>query len=147
MKPTWILVADNTRARFFTAQTPSSPLEELEILTHSESRLHDQDLTSDLTGRIKSSGGGGHAFEQPTDPKQHEADNFAHLVADFLEKAHNDKHFEQLLIVAEPSFLGRLRNHLPEQVKKVVAFELDKNITTHDVADIRSHLPEFLPHL
>jgi len=29
----------------------------------------------------------------------------------------------------------------------VVAFELDKNITTHDVADIRSHLPEFLPHL
>lgn len=145
MKSTWILVADSTRARIFTAETPSSLLEEIEDLAHMESRLHDRDITSDLPGKIKSEFGAGHAFEQPTDPKKHETDNFAHRIAQDLEKAHNAKKFEQLLIVAEPSFLGLLRNCLPEQIKKQICFELDKNITMLSAADIRKHLPEFLP--
>ncbi len=147
MKLTWILVADSTRARIFTADTPSSPLEEIEDFSHMEGRLHDREMTSDLPGRIKSAGGGGHAFEQPTDPKQHEADNFAHRVAQYLEDAHNANRFEQLLIVAAPTFLGLLRNNLPEQIKKLVCFELDKDITMQSVADIRQHLPQFLPNL
>ena len=147
MKLTWILVADNTRARIFTADTPSSPLEEIEDFSHMEARLHDREMTSDLPGKIKSVGGGGHAFEQPTDPKKHEADNFAHRVAQYLEDAHNANRFEQLLIVAAPSFLGLLRNNLPEQIKKLVHFELDKDITMLSAADIRQHLPQFLPNL
>jgi protein required for attachment to host cells len=87
----------------------------------------------------------GHAFEQATDPKKHEADNFAHRLAQYLKEAHNEKKFEQLLIIAEPSFLGLLRINLPEQIKKLVCFELDKNITTHSLDDIRKHLPTFLP--
>ena len=147
MKSTYILVADNVRARIFTAETPSSPLEEIDALAHTEGRLHDREMTSDLPGKIKGEGGVGHAFEQQTDPKKHEADNFAHRVADYLEAAHNANKFEQLLIIAEPSFLGLLRNQLPEQLKKLVCFELDKNITTHSVDDIRKHLPTFLPNL
>ncbi len=147
MKLTWILVADNTRARIFTAETPSSPLAEIEALSHTEGRLHDREITSDLPGKIKNVGGiiGGHAFEQPTDPKKHEADNFAHYITHYLEEAHNANKFEQLLVIAEPSFLGLLRNQLPEQIKKLVCFELDKNITTHSADDIRKHLPKFLP--
>jgi protein required for attachment to host cells len=147
MKLTWILVADSTRARIFTTDAPSSPLEEIEDLSHTEGRLHDRDITSDLPGRIKSVGGGGHAFEQATDPKKHEADNFAHLVANYLDGAYSANRFEQLLIVAAPSFLGMLRNHLPEPIKQRVCFELVKDITTLNVADIRQHLPQFLPNL
>lgn len=146
MKSTWILVADNTHARIFTAPTPASALEETEDLTHTESRLHDRQMTTDLPGKIKSADGSGHAFEQPTDPKKHEADNFAHRLAQHLETALNANKFEQLLIIAEPSFLGLLRDCLPEQVKKHVCFELDKNITTQSAADIRKHLPDYLPH-
>ena len=145
MKLTWIVVANNSLARFFTAETQSSPLTEIEALTHSEGRLHDREITSDFPGKIKGEGAVGHAFEQPTDPKKHEADNFAHRIAHYLEEAHNDKKFEQLLIIAEPSFLGLLRNQLSEQIKKLVCFELDKNITTHSLDDIRKHLPTYLP--
>ena len=145
MKSTFILVADNVRARIFTAETPSSPLQEIEALAHTEGRLHDREMTSDLPGKIKGEGSVGHAFEQPTDPKKHEADNFAHRIAQYLEEAHNTNKFEQLLIIAEPSFLGLLRNQLSEQIKKLVSFELDKNITTHNVDDIRKHLPTYLP--
>lgn len=147
MKPTWILVADSTRARIFTADTPSSPLEEIEGFSHAEGRLHDREITTDLPGKIKSVGGGGHAFEQPTDPKKHEADTFAHHLAQYLEGAHNTNRFEQLLIVASPAFLGLLRNQLPEQIKKLVRFELDKELTMLSIADIRQHLPPYLPNL
>ncbi|MDP1771776.1 MAG: host attachment protein [Methylobacter sp.] len=147
MKSTWILVADSTRARIFTADTPSSPLEEIEDFSHPIGRLHDRDITSGLPGKIKSSGAGGHTFEQPTDPKKHEADVFAHHVAQHLEEAHNANRFEQLLIVAGPSFLGLLRNQLPEQIKKLVRFELDKELTMLSAADIRQHLPEYLSNL
>ena len=145
MKSTFILVADNVRARIFTAETPSSPLEEIEAMAHTEGRLHDREITSDFPGKIKGEGSVGHAFEQPTDPKKHEADNFAHRIAHYLEEAHNANKFEQLLIIADPSFLGLLRNQLSEQIKKLVCFELDKNITTHSVDDIRKHLPTYLP--
>ena len=147
MKLTWILVADSTRARIFSADSPSSSLEEIEDFSHTEGRLHDRDMTSDLPGKIKSVGGGGHAFEQATDPKQHEADNFAHLVTHYLEDAHNANRFEQLLIIAAPTFLGLLRNHLPEQIKQRVCFELDKDLTTMNASTIREHLPKFIPHL
>jgi protein required for attachment to host cells len=147
MKLTWILVADSSRARIFTADTPSSSLEEIEDFSHAEGRLHDREMTTDLPGRIKSTGGGGHAFEQPTDPKQHEADNFAHSVAQYLEDAHNANKFEHLLIVAAPSFLGLLRDQLSEPVKKRVRFELNKDISMLSAADIREHLPQYLPNL
>lgn len=144
----WILVANNTHARIFSAQTASSPLIEIESFVHTESRLHYREMTSDLPGKIRSEGGnGGHAFEQKTDPKDHEASNFAHFLAYFLENARVQNKFEQLLIMAEPSFLGLLRLQLPEPLKKLVAFELVKNITEHSAADIRAHLPKYLPCL
>jgi len=146
MTSTWILVANNTHARIFTAKTPSSSLEEIESFAHTESRLHDREITTDLPGKIRGEGGtGGHAFEQPTDPKEHEASNFAHFIVHYLENAHNQNKFSQLLIIAEPSFLGMLRNQLPEKIKKLIAFELNKNITMHSAEDIRAHLPPYLP--
>jgi protein required for attachment to host cells len=146
MKTTWILVANNANARIFTAETPSSPLTELEGFNHSESRLHDSELTTDLPGKIKNAGGtsAGHAFEQPTDPKKHEARVFAQELADYLETAHNEDKFRQLLLIADPSFLGLLRDELPDAVKLKVAFELDKNLVKSDAAEIREHLPTYL---
>lgn len=145
---TWIVVANNSSARFFTTESQSAPLTEIETLTHSEGRLHDRDMTSDLPGRNKGEcGTGGHAFDQATDPKEHEAEQFAHHVAKHLEVARNEHKVEQLVLVAEPSFLGLLRRQLSDQVAKMVCFELDSNIVNLTPTEIRAHLPEFLPHL
>lgn len=145
MKSTWILVADNTHARIFTAETPSSALAEIEDLVHEEGRLHDRELTTDLPGKIKSADGGGHAFEQPTDPKKHEADSFANRIAKHLEAAYKANKFQQLLIIAEPTSLGLIRKHLPEHIRQLVSFELDKSIAYQSADEIRKHLPTYLP--
>jgi protein required for attachment to host cells len=147
MKITWILVADNAHARIFSADSSSSPLEEIDDFIHIEGRLHDREITSDLPGRVKDSSGIRHAYEQPTDPKKYEASQFAQRLAHYLEDANQANKFDQLAIIAEPSFLGLLRNHLPEQIKKLVCLELDKNITLQSAADIRKHLPTYLPSL
>ncbi|MCX7099579.1 MAG: host attachment protein [Methylococcales bacterium] len=145
MKPTWIVVADNTLARFFTVDTESSPLEELSQLTHEKGRLLDNDLTTDIPGKIRASNGVGHAFEQATDPKRHEAENFAKQITGSLTEALNANKFEQLVLVAGPAFLGMLRKELPETLSKRVSFSLDKSIASQSPADIRSHLPKYLP--
>jgi protein required for attachment to host cells len=147
MKSTWILVADSTRARYFTASTPSSALEEFEDDIHPASRQHDRNITSDLPGKARGAGGvGGHVYEEPTDPKEYESIEFAKEIAKHLEEALNAGKYGQLLIVAAPSFLGELRSQISDRVKKLICFELDKNLTTHDAEDIRKHLPEYLPN-
>ena len=144
MKPIYVVVADNVHARIFTVKTLSSPLEEIETLTHLEGRLHDREMTSDFPGKIKGNGKMGHAFEQRTDPKQNESDKFARQIANYLEDAHNTNKFNQLLLIAEPSFLGLLRKNFSQPIRKLVALELDKNITIHSIGDIRRYLVSYL---
>lgn len=148
MKSTYVLVADSTHARLFSAESPSSPLHELETMNNPEGRLHDRDITSDLPGKIKgSAGAGGHAYDDETDPKQYLAVNFARRIAKYLEEGRNSRHFEQLLVVSAPAFLGELRSQFSSQLSKLVCFELAKNLTTHSNEEIRRHLPQYLPGL
>ena len=144
MKSTWILVADSSRARIFVADTPSS-IQEIEDFTHVEGRLHEHDMTSDLPGKGAGvAGAGKHAYQDQINPKEQEAINFAKSVAKYFDDAHIANKFEKLMIISDPSFLGKLRKQLSDQSRNAVCFELDKNITTHSADDIRKHLPEHL---
>lgn len=147
MTNTWVIAADHTRARVFQAESSSAPLEEIDTLIHEAGRMHDRDITSDLPGKVKNPGGlgGGHAFEQETDPKKHEADVFAADIVHYLEQARNANRFDRLIVVADPSVLGLIRRHMPGPLNNLVSLELDKNLAGMTAAEIRSHLPEYLP--
>jgi len=150
MPKTWILVADSSRARIFLADTPSSPLVELETLTHPPSRQHEQDITSDLPGRQNGRGVNGsnrHAIASETEPKRQEAINFARQISQHLNKAFNNNKYRQLIIVAAPTFLGLLRDGLNSPTQRSLTLQLDKNLTRKKPEDIRKHLPEYLPNL
>ena len=144
---TWVVVADHTRARFFQTESSSSPLDEFDTLVHEEGRMHDREMTSDLPGKVKNPGGlgGGHAFEQETDPKKHEAEVFATQIVHSIERAHNTNRFDRLIVVADPSILGLIREHMPNHVKTHISLELNKNLANLSAADIRTHLPAILP--
>lgn len=146
MKLNIVVVADNSRARVFTIDSPSSPLHEIEAMTHSEGRLHERDMTSDLPGKIQGGADGGHAFEGRTNLKQQQTINFAKQVADYLDDTRKTNKLSKLLIVAAPAFLGELRKQMSDETAELVIFELDKDLTRHSVDDIRAHLPKFLTH-
>ena len=145
MSTTWVVVADSSRARIFTAETSTSALQEIETLAHPEGRLHEQALSSDLPGKDNANGAGGHAYEDETSPKEQELINFAKRVAGYLDEAHKANKLHRLAVVAAPGFLGELRHQLPAQLNKLICFDLNKNITLQSVDEIRSHLPKSLP--
>ena len=145
MSTTWVLVADSSRARIFTAKTSTSSLQEIETLAHPEGRMHEQDISSDLPGKDHGNGSGGHAYQDENTPKEQEVINFAKRIAGHLNDAHNANKFHRLAIVAAPAFLGELRNQLSAQVNKLVCFDLNKNITLQSAEEIRKHLPKSLP--
>ncbi len=146
MKSRWILVADSSRARIFTVEKASAPLEEMEVLVNPEGREHEQEISSDLPGRDSDRNGSGrHAFQDETEPKEQEILNFAKRIAQHVDKARTTGKLNQLIIIAAPAFLGTLRNQLSEQSRKLISLTLDKNLTQHDPVDIRKHLPKLLP--
>jgi len=141
---TWVLVADNCRARIFSADNPSSPLTEIRDLTHPEARLHEGDLVSDKNGRDRSAGTGGSSLGNGSTHKQESIDRFAMTVCEELESSRVHGDFHKLYIVAAPAFLGLLRKHQSGSMKPLIAAELDKNIATQDCTAIRKQLPEYL---
>jgi protein required for attachment to host cells len=141
---TWVLVADNSRARFFAAEKAASPLQEVRDLLYPEARLHEGDLVTDKPGRDRSAGSGAHGVGTDASHKQDGADRFALDVCNALESARNDGAFRKLYVVAAPQFLGLLRKHQSSPLRQLVAGEVDKNLTTQDSTAIRKHLPDFL---
>ena len=142
MKPAWILIADSSRARIFTAENSVAELIEIEHFNHSEGRLLDQDLISDLPGKSKGvEGTGGHVYVGEIDPKEQENIHFAKKVAHHLCHELNLNKFENLFVVASPSFLGALRRSCSNQLKKHIAFSLNKNVVTKTPEQIRAYLP------
>ena len=75
--------------------------------------------------------------------KQEEADHFAKQVVETLNTGHKKQQFASLMLIADPTFLGLLRQHLPGGLQKCVNFELNKNLShQYTAADIRGYLPD-----
>jgi protein required for attachment to host cells len=147
MKLTWLVVADNSKARIFTVDSRRGPIEEIESIIHAEARLHERNMTSDLPGRGSGQGGARHAYQDEMSPKEQENINFAKQIANELDAARKDGKFKQVMLVAAPGFLGNLRNQLTVQTKNLACFELAKNMSHFSAEKIRELLPERLPSL
>ncbi|MBK1717682.1 host attachment protein [Thiocystis violacea] len=142
--PTWILVADNSRARIFAVEKTAGSMTEISTLTFPEGRLHEGDLTTDKAGRGQAPGAGAHGVNGEEGHKQENSERFASLICEDLEAARNQGRFGKLYIVASPAMLGLLRKHQSAPLRQLVTGELDKNLTTQTPEIIRKHLPDFL---
>jgi len=140
VRKTWVVVADRSRARIFSVETPRGPLTELEDLVHPESRAHDRDLTSDRPGRSSDN----HVLGTAHGKGDQQAQEFAREIADRLENGRVGAQFERLVVVAAPDVLGLLRKTMNGPLLKTVTREVLKNLTQQRPADIRKLLPEYL---
>jgi protein required for attachment to host cells len=145
MSEFWIVVAESSRARIFTADQPTGPLAEIETLANPEARLPERELSSDLPGVTFDSGGRGrHVKEQQVGPKAQAVVRFAELVAARIERGRTGGEFKRAMLVAAPEFLGLLRDKLPAPARGVIEAEIAKNLAQLPAAEIRGHLPERL---
>lgn len=144
MEPTWILVADAARARLFTVERPRGPLQELADFVNPAERLQERELTTDDPGRFTAPGGSRHAVGEARRTKDEYARRFADELAGYLRHARTRDEYRRLYLVADPRFLGTLREQLDEPTQRLVVAAIDKEISARDPAAIRRHLPERL---
>ncbi|MGM0435418.1 MAG: host attachment protein [Pseudomonadota bacterium] len=138
-----IVVADASRARLFTTDSPKGDFKEVDTLINPEARLHDSDLTTDRPGRqADSMNSGRSAMEEHREPKEVEAQRFAKELADNLEHARSQGELDKLYIAAPPKFLGELRKHLKPELKAIVAEEIGKDFSQMSARELRKHFPE-----
>ncbi|HWI15607.1 MAG TPA: host attachment protein [Burkholderiales bacterium] len=146
MAKTWIVVADNSRARVCEVADRNQTLIELEDLVNPAGRLHDSELRTDNAGRYFGKGERmqGHAARPRTEPGEHETELFAKRVADYIERARLDHRFERLCLIAAPKFLGVLRQHLSKSSRDLVFEELDKDVSWLEGAQLQDYVREKL---
>ncbi len=121
----WILVADSAQARIYDFVDGELTLQE--TLERPQSREHSRDLMGNRPNQNQ------HQMEK--DLKGNESQSlrddesrvFAREVCQVLSKAHATNRFRELVMVADPRFLGLLRAHLSRPVAAVVAGTIDKH--------------------
>ena len=145
MPATWVVVADSSAARIFTASSPTGGLEEIASYAHPEGRAHERDLRTDQPGMTQDRVGyAKHGIEPKVRPKEQEAIDFARSLAQRIEAARAKSEIERVLLVAAPEFLGHLRSAMDDDARKIVEGEFNLNVVRMSPEDIRKRLPEKL---
>jgi len=146
MQKTWIIVADRTTAKLFELDGRS--LSYQRKLSHPEGRLQDKAIDTDRPGRaFDSHGQGRHAMERAQSPSEREGQKHALAIAEAMAKARNAEGIERFVLVAEPGFLGELRDALGDADAAVVDGTVAKRLTDAPDDQLKEALSELLPSL
>jgi protein required for attachment to host cells len=148
MNAFWIVTANAGRARFFAQQNTSSPLENIGEILNDKSSLHTADTESDRIGQHAASSSN-HSVGAPTQPSgyqpnqspaEHHTELFARDVSRFLLHGYQDGHFQRLVLIASPEFLGVLRAVLHDRLVSVVTGEINKDYTHCSLDELAEHI-------
>ncbi len=136
MNPTWLLVANRSRARLFEIPEEGNEPVEIADFVHPAGRTHDRDLLSDTPGRFFGRGERQFAAVPEVEVSAHEAERFAEELRNYLEQARTHERFGELWIMAGPAFLGILRDKLTKGVERELVLDVDKDVTMEAPRDI-----------
>jgi protein required for attachment to host cells len=137
----FVIVADSASARILRRSGPGMgpQLLELERLERPNAHRHARDLITDLAGRVNSAAlpaqlgpriTSRHGADSDYDPRTSEVQRFARQLAARLERLARTERIERLVLIAEPRFLGMLREELPETIRELITREVSRNLTT-----------------
>jgi protein required for attachment to host cells len=135
-KTYWVVVADESRAIFYTRDTRRAPLLEFFALDNEAGRKKAGEILADRGGRsFDSVGAGRHTVAvEKTDPKKHAATAFARQVAERIGKVTHDGSCRGYALIAAPRFLGMLRDAVSRKCKFEPFKTIDKDVVGQDTA-------------
>lgn len=146
MDKTWILVADRAHARIFENTGPHSGLNLVREIEHPEGRLQNREIGTDKPGRsFDSHGQGRHALGTEYDPTEHLSQQFAKSLADALEEGRTHNRYERAVLVAEPRFLGLIRDAMSDSARDRISATVNKDLSHIRTQDLPAHLRDVVP--
>ncbi len=143
MKPvrTWILIANNGKARIVENDGPGKGLYQPRGLAHTSPGGADFD---DQPGRAFSSVGEARSKMEQHQSGRLQSNAFASELVDELILSKRKKQFDRLIICAPPTMLGRVRALLPDDLKSDLIAELPKDLTGIPTSNLSNHFTNFL---
>jgi len=149
MATTWILAADESRAKVLQVTDREQHFVEIEEMANPQGRAQDRELQSDAEPRFSGHGGLGKPGASITsgpasDPDapgavEHSVRVFAREVGRYLDHGRQQGRYDQLVLVAPPKFLGALRKELHKEVEKLVTDELPKDLSWLNAREIERY--------
>lgn len=134
----WYLVANRADAQIYEGML-NGGFHFLRRYRNPRARLHAQDLAEDK--RAFTDSRARHGYEPGAAAREAAAARFARRIAASLDRASSRHEFTDLVIVAEPQFLGLMNKELSKQVRRQVRREVARD-WAHQGSD--DELKEFL---
>jgi protein required for attachment to host cells len=139
-KITWILIADGATAKVFEHNGPGKGLRAVDDLMFEQTPLKAGEIMADRPGRSFSSVGHGRsAIEPSSDPVAVRERRFVENVAEELDRRHQQRAFDQLIVAAAPTALGDLRPAFSKGLRETIVAELPKDLTNLPTAQLGQH--------
>ena len=133
---TCVIVADSEKY-LFLRNIGDDERVDLRIREHEEQdNPPDREQSADRPGRVDDSATHHRSAYGDTDWHELEKERFASDLADRLFEWVRTDRIRSLVLVADPSTLGQLRDELHESVTKRIVGEIDKNLTNHPLKEI-----------
>jgi len=139
-KATCIVACSGSEARLWKSTTRYGDWVEMGRLENPVATQREAAFASDRPGRsFDSFGSGRHAMGQKHSGREQELSRFASAIAERIDRLYADGDFLHLVLIAEPRFLGHLRDKLTGKAADAVVLEAAKNLVKLDVDDIRKY--------
>jgi protein required for attachment to host cells len=143
-KDTWVLVTDSEKALFLRNETDGQDPFFVVVSKETQENPPNRDQAANRPGRFNDGPSTHRSAVQDTDWHELAKERFAADLADILySKAHKGE-FERLVIVADPSTLGSLRDELHMEVTDKIVGEVPKTLTNHPLDEIEKIVKEAL---
>lgn len=130
-----VMIANAAVARVFSYQKQEK-FSLVKEFSHPQSRQKGSELVSDRPGHSEAKGGGHGAFIPPNGPKQIEAERFAHELAAWLDDERKQNRYNQVMLAADPGFLGLINKSLNNQTMQLVFKTLGKDYSQINQRDL-----------
>ena len=135
----YVLVADGGMARLLRIRgnQGKQTLGEVAALERPSAHSPARDLVTDRTGRVfDSMGRTRHGAESDYDPHAVEVDRFAKRISRRVDTERRAERINELIVIAEPRFLGVLRQQWSGPTRQVVKREVAKDLVRASDAQI-----------
>jgi protein required for attachment to host cells len=151
----WYVVASATEAKIFASNSTNGSVNLVETLENVEGGIPNHNLGSDRPGRVFNAhnaqaalgsqhSSSQHIYSSHESPHEHLISIFAKQLASRIENARTKNLFDELVLVAEPRFLGKLRTKLSKSTDKLVRDTIEKDLCSLSEQDVVTRLAGLL---
>lgn len=146
-KKTWIVVAHRGGAKIYQNSGIGKGIEMIEGLVNPAGMLKNQQIDSDKPGRTYASsvGGGRHSVEPEESAHEHALTTFVKVLGKKLDKEGLQGLYDELVVVAEPHMLGKLRGEFTKNVERRVRSSINRDLFHSPDSVLVEHLGEVMP--